>query len=570
MKRMGKVQVRSLRSRMFLWAFVFVLPILFLFIYSTNMATHSYEEQMETNLQQILIPFAREIDVTLENTRRYIANKRVDLSGLTASAGDDLATMTAMKALGDGLSEDLAVHSQVDAIFLFHDDSLLFVQNYNRTYAKQYGAAKYLEQFMRSHDQTSPLFQQGYLSFEADGVYYFFIAIDLPNGGAIGCWYNTDTLLAALRGSEIEGLSMALFADRTGIMLHEQFNTRSTRRLSELLSGYLVVSEQLSSGAFTLTALLDRGVVFAPFTRLNQVIMLALGAAFVLFIAYIIFMRGSVILPLSRLIRSIRSIQAGNFQSIPIQAKDAVEIQDVYQALNTMTREVEALKIRVYEEKLVKQNTQMQLFQLQIRPHFFLNALNTILSYARANEYAMLQKMTLALAAHCRYILYNTWFITVEEELNYTQNYIDMQSMQHDTKYNYIAHVEDALLDQEIPTLAVQIFVENALKHSREHASEIDICTNISRVSDEGASYLHIAIDDTGIGFDADMLALLNSPGKQAFTEKDHGIGIENVRNRLDILYGSQASIVFSNNANGGAHVAMRLPMDRGRREDPK
>ncbi len=558
-------QLRSLRNRMLIWAFVFILPILFLFIYSTNMATRSFEAQMEDNLQQILIPFAREVDLTLENTKRYIANKRISLSAFDAAARDELSALNATQALGDNFSEDLSVHSQVDALFLFHNDRLWFVQNYNRSYARQRKAADYLTTFLQSLEETNTIFQQGYLSFEADGEYYFFIASDLPEGGAVGCWFNTDTLLEELRLSGIDGLSLAMFGDRTGRMLNEQFNTRSARRLSELLAGYLVVTEQLSSGAFSLTALLDRDTVFAPFTQLNQGILIALVIAFVLFVAYIGFMRGSVILPLNRLISSIKRIQVGNFKPIPIRPKDATEIQDIYRALNTMTNEVEALKIRVYEEKLTQQNTQMQLYQLQLRPHFFLNALNTILSYARANEYAMLQRMTLALASHCRYILYNTWFVSVEEELAYTQNYIDMQSMQHDTRYHYTAHVEDALLDYEIPILSVQIFVENALKHSRELAPDIAISASITKCMAGEVSCLCIVIDDTGIGFGDEMLASLNTPETQVPTDKDHGIGIENVRKRLEILYGDQASILFANNGDGGAHVEIRLPMERQR-----
>lgn len=567
MKRLSIFDVHSLRNRMFLWALVFIVPILLLFIYSTNMAAKSYEKQMEANIQQLLIPFAREIDVTLENTRRYIANKRIDLTALDAANGDELSALNALQALGNDFSEDLSIHPQVDAIFLFRGDKLWFVQNYNRTYARQRKAADYLSAYLQTREETSPIFQQGYLSFETDEEYYLFIAIDLAGGGVIGCWFNTDTLLDELRKSEIDGLSLAMFTDRTGSMLHAQFNTRSTRRLNELLSGYIVVSEQLASGAFTLTALLDRSTVFAPFTRLNQGIVIALGIACFLFIAYIGFMRGSVILPLSRLVTSIKSIQAGNFQPIPVQRSNASEIQEIYSALNKMTNEVESLKIRVYEERLMQQNTQIQLFQLQLRPHFFLNALNTILNFARANEYAMLQKMTLALATHCRYILYNTWFVSVEEELAYTQNYIDMQSMQHDTKYHYIATAEESVLDREIPILVIQIFVENSLKHSQEQASEIDIHTSVSQATSGNVSFLCITIDDTGIGFTEEMLAMLNATQVQTPAGNDHGIGIENVRKRLEILYGDQAGIVFTNNSHGGAHVEMHLPMERKRSE---
>ena len=46
----------------------------------------------------------------------------------------------------------------------------------------------------------------------------------------------------------------------------------------------------------------------------------------------------------------------------------------------------------------------------------------------------MVQKMTMYLATHCRYILYNSWYVSLEEELVYTQNFIDMQSTQHEDR----------------------------------------------------------------------------------------------------------------------------------------
>ncbi len=560
-KLFGFAEFNSLRNKMILWAAIFVLPIFLVLYVSTDMATNSYEQQMLANIQQILVPFAREIDLTLNNAKLYIANKKLDLSALREGS-DELTRLAELQSLGDGLSKDLSVQPQVDAIFFYTQEHLWFVQNYNRSYAQNRRAADYLESLLKAHDATGSLFQQGYLSFEADG-YYLFIGLDLPGGDVIGCWFNSDTLLEQVRASGIEGMSTVMFSDHAGRMLDSQFNTPSNRRLRELLTGYFVVTERLASGPFALTALLDRSVILAPFNNLHRAMLVSLGFAFVLICAYFLFLRGSLIRPLSRLVRSIDRLDAGNFKPIPIRDSEDVEIREVYRALNAMTNEVQSLKIRVYEEKLTQQHTQMQLFQLQIRPHFFLNALNTILSYARANEYQMVQKMTLCLATHCRYILYNTWFVSVEEELVYTQNYIDMQSMQHDARYHYVVRVDDELLDREIPILAVQIFVENALKHAR-NAEQIQIAVGIAQQELSGIPCLCVAIDDTGAGFSPDTLAQLNNP---AYMEAapDHGIGIENVRQRLQLLYGGNAEVMFSNNEAGGAHVWMALPMERNR-----
>ncbi len=555
----------SLRSRLILWAIVFVLPIFLILFISTNLATRSYEAQMQGSIQQILSPFAREIDVTLDNAKRYVAGKKLNLAPLNVSGtGDELGRLNALKDIGDSLAKDLSVQPLVDGIFFYDQGKLQFVQNYNRDYARNRSAGDYLTQYLAGRDASSALFQQGYLSFEADGNYYFFIGADLNDAGSVfGLWFSADTLLSEVRSAKLNGLSMVMFADHAGRILNGDFNTPSSRRLKELLSGYLVVTDRLTSGPFTLTALMDRGVVFEPFNNLNRSILLALTLASALLVAYFMFLRGSIIKPLGRLTKSIERVKSGDFRPITIRENESTEIRSVYQALNAMTNEVESLKIRVYEEKLTKQNAQMQLFQLQLRPHFFLNALNTILSFARADQYQMIQKMTLCLATHCRYILYNNWFVSVEEELVYTQNYIDMQSMQHDTLYHYVVRVEEELLDREIPILCVQIFVENALKHSHDIAAEIEIAASILEVLRDGVRFLNVSVDDTGVGFGEDVLRQLNDPDWKVSADADHGIGIENVRQRLQILYDNLASIAFSNNDRGGAHVEMFLPVER-------
>ena len=216
----------------------------------------------------------------------------------------------------------------------------------------------------------------------------------------------------------------------------------------------------------------------------------------------------------------------------------------------------------MYEEKLVKQQTQMQLFQLQIRPHFLLNALNTIVSFARIKDYDMVQKMTMYLATHCQYILYNPWYVTLEEELVYTQNFIDMQSAQHDARYRYTVRVEDELLDYEIPILGIQIFVENALKHARGLDRPMEILVQIDESVLNGAHYLRIAIEDNGDGFSPSALAELNRPEIPVPDGDDRGIGIANVRQRLKILYNDRAWVRFSNRNDSGAQVEMFLPLD--------
>ena len=554
--------LHSLRVKMLLWAFVFIVPILVILCSSINSAIRSVDEQTRDSIDQLLTPFTTEIDAALTVAKRYIATLNPDLSPLDGGGMDEMAALTAVQALGQRISEDMAVYPQIDAVFFYTGGRLHFIQNYNRSYALNKNAARALEAELSARSLDTPLFQQGYLAFEANGRYYLYIALNVQRGVA-GCWFDTQALVDPILRAHPEGLSHVMFSDRNGRMLDAAFHTPSPKQLARRLEPYFVSTRQLSAAPFGINVLWARDVVFAPITQMRHGVFTSISVAILLFALYVVFLRASLIRPLNRLVGSINGIQRGNLGEIALNKNENAEIADVYRALNAMTSQIESLRIQMYEEKLIKQKTQMQLYQLQLRPHFFLNALNTIVSFARIKDYEMVQKMAMHLATHCGYILYSPWYVTVEEELNYTQNFVDMQSAQYDTHYRYQVQAQEQVLDNEIPILAVQIFVENALKYARALDHAIEIAVTIEACIDEGMRCLRIQVDDTGSGLSADTLALLNGAAIPPPTDADRGIGIANIRQRMRILYGESAVIRFSNREGGGAHVEIILPADR-------
>lgn len=160
--------------------------------------------------------------------------------------------------------------------------------------------------------------------------------------------------------------------------------------------------------------------------------------------------------------------------------------------------------------------------------------------------------MTLFLAGHCRYILYHTWHVTLEEELEYTQNYMNMQQIQSEKENLYTAEAEEEVLGCKIPILCIQIFVENSMKYARKNKEEIRILVRAGKWKTKGEEKLWITIDDSGEGFTQEQIKQLQEENDRVYKRgKDHGIGIANVRQRLKILYGDQANISFSNMKKG-------------------
>lgn len=556
----------SLRGKLILWIIILLLPILVLLLVCTTAITRSFEQQMDAYVQEMVSPFRAEIDALLAAARRYIAEQKLDLSVMDSpDVRHQLENLQKTQALGDQISDNLAAYPDINAIFLYNGTDLWFIYNYDCSYPPNQGAAAYLEAYLAEYPEDSPIFQAGYLPFSTNGTGWLFSAINVP-GGIIGCWFQDTSLLQSLNKAKLPGLEAAVFSDAEGQPLNAAF----AGEWDNWHSDYFVTEQALSSAPLTLTAFWDRGVIFSALYHVVYLVAVCLLIVAVLYIGYVFFIGRSVIRPLNRLVKVIRGMGKTNFAEIEVSPRDPTEVQDVFRALNSMTREVKNLKIRVYEEQLVKQNTQLQLYQLQLKPHFFLNVFNTIISFARTSNYDMVQKLTLFLAAHCRYVLYNTRFVTVEEELEYTQNYMDIQTIWHTSpaSLHYHTEVSESVLDYSIPILCIQIFVENALKYARSSDKQVDILVSAGFCPGREEELFRIMIDDTGGGFSPEELKeLAREAAEPSCKTRDHGIGIANVRQRLSLLYHGRASASFSNNPKGGAHVELIFPVEIDEKE---
>lgn len=123
---------------------------------------------------------------------------------------------------------------------------------------------------------------------------------------------------------------------------------------------------------------------------------------------------------------------------------------------------------RVENERLKQQSLQNELMALknQIDPHFLFNSLNSLTSLIRENEKAT--KFVKKLSHMYRYILQSgeSDLVSVREELKFTESYTHLIRSRYRDRFSIDIQIDDPFLDQEIPPLALQLLVENAVKHN--------------------------------------------------------------------------------------------------------
>lgn len=176
-------------------------------------------------------------------------------------------------------------------------------------------------------------------------------------------------------------------------------------------------------------------------------------------------------------------------------------------------------------EELKRQNLQaeMDYLKYQINPHFFMNTLNNIHALIDIDtEYA--KSALIELSKMMRYVLYDSGreLISLKKDLQFLQNYIELMRIRYtndvDIRVEYPADLPEQV---SIPPLLLIVFVENAFKHG---------------ISYNRPSFIHLRIDYA----DGKVSCVLANSRHTVDDSHAAGIGLENVRKRLSLIYGEK------------------------------
>jgi signal transduction histidine kinase len=197
------------------------------------------------------------------------------------------------------------------------------------------------------------------------------------------------------------------------------------------------------------------------------------------------------------------------------------------------------------EKRLLEANLRM--LQAQIEPHFLFNTLSNVLSLIR-HEPDKAGRMLEDLTEYLRVSLQRTRsdHVTLADEIRLLRAYLGIQQVRMGDRLKFSIDVPPELNALRLPPLLIQPLAENAVRHGLEpqpHGGEI-----LVRAIREAAQ-LKIEISDTGAGIDQDPVA---------------GVGLANVRARLEGLYGEGAQFTLQPNQPHGLTIRITIPIETG------
>ena len=204
---------------------------------------------------------------------------------------------------------------------------------------------------------------------------------------------------------------------------------------------------------------------------------------------------------------------------------------------------------RLEAEKLFR-DAQLRMLKYQLNPHFFLNALNSVSSLVQRGDRDAAMGMLARIGDFLRLSLADPEELqhTLAEELGGLDIYLDIERVRFGERLRTIIEVDDDAMDAILPSFLLQPIFENAIKHAVSKTLDPVTIALRGRMSD-GA--LHLVISDDGPGLDA--AATAEGSGR--------GIGLLNVRQRLESAYGDQFHLALSNGEGGGLTITIRIPV---------
>lgn len=251
--------------------------------------------------------------------------------------------------------------------------------------------------------------------------------------------------------------------------------------------------------------------------------------------------------PMYQLVEVMEGIRSGTLSEVPDLKLSFYEQNLINTVLQKMVEDIRHERLKTYEETIVRRETELQLMKMQLNPHFYLNCLKTLNAMAVDAGMENMQEMILRISEILRNVLYsNENMVKLSQEINFTENYVELQKLLSDRKLECSFEIEDGLEYCMIPSLAVQTFVENSIKYASldpiKKSLSITITIMKLQLEDE-REVLDIMVADSGQGYPEELLPGLN---KKYFYEAS-GVGLNNLKRRCDIIYGDNVEYSFYN-----------------------
>lgn len=316
----------------------------------------------------------------------------------------------------------------------------------------------------------------------------------------------------------------------------------------------------LADGKLQVSAYVSMSAIFGQI-RWNMVLVLFVLLILVGFSGILInFLRKEMITPMSHMQKSMENMQKGDYElriKEDYKSKEFVLLKDTF---NRLMDEIMGLKIQSYEKQIDLQETELKCVKLQIRPHFFLNAMTTISSLNQQGKNSEIEKYINALSKNIRYMFRSGLHtVPLQEEVQHVENYFEMQELKYPGCVFYYIDITPGLQQWKIPQMIIHTIIENEYKYAVNVDQMLTILIKASETELYGEKMLLLEIEDDGKGYPNEVMEAFSCKGTMT-SKNGERVGLQSVKRMMELMYEREGLFIISNIEPHGCKNTFWIP----------
>lgn len=557
MKRKENVQQNKsflqILSNMMRIQFVLSIAVLVLFVLLTYRNT---QERQRTELGNYTAIYASQIGNRMDRAVDILAELVYDNGNLNQLRSDDESTRQyAAVLLHNEMLSLMRTNEGADMVVVAEaaQDQIIGVKTTGVTLDEELEIKDFAMQCAINGGRSS-----NWQVFRGEEKIYFYRAL-IQESRAVLVVLSTETLLSAFPTDEIAETCF-LLADGEGTILAAQGSAvPEAACLEELPPAGMQVSHRLGEEDFYLYG---RQETLDFSNQSGHVVLL-----FVIILGLLAFdlyygrrTRQELLVPMEKMTRDIRRIQQGQLELRISTESDSIEFRTLVDAFNRLVDEIIHLKIESYEKQLALLDTEQKYTCLQIKPHFFLNAMSTIVGLNRAGKSKAIETYINALSKNIRYMFASGLHtVPLQEEIRHVENYFEMQELKYPDGVLYFVDVAEDVTDWPIPQMLIHTLVENEYKYAVTAGRQTMVLIKVEKVQWQQEEMLCIQVEDDGKGYPQEVMDTINN-GAEATRQDGTRVGLASIRRLLELMYDREHLFVLSNVEPHGAMSRAYIP----------
>ncbi len=259
--------------------------------------------------------------------------------------------------------------------------------------------------------------------------------------------------------------------------------------------------------------------------------------------------------PILKLQRSVTEYEAGEKPEIYIGG--SLEIRQLGYSIQRSYEQIDALMHKIVVEQNERRKSELDALQSQINPHFLYNALDSItwMIEGERNDDAVFMISQLAKLFRISLSKGRT-VITVRDELQHAKSYMNIQKIRYKNHFTVVFEEDESIYDCCTVKLVLQPILENAINYG---VGDMDGDGEIRVTARQENGTVILSVSDNGFGMTQEEVHLVLTDSSRIH-KHGSGVGLVNVNNRIQILFGKEYGLSVESEPDEGTTVAIRIP----------